>query len=349
MKDLKYLLAYIIPFLAYLGIYLGGYWSFVTPFFAFGLVPIFELLGPKYTDNYSPEEESSRVLNRFFDFLLYLNVPILFALLWFYFSQLAAGNLATYEIVGITLSVGITIGTIGINVGHELGHRHTWYEQLMSKTLLLSALYMHFIIEHNRGHHKNVATDKDPASAKYGEILYLFWIRSTISSYFDAWRLENNRVKKMVGSAFSYKNEMIWFQLIQISYLVSIGLIFGWTIVPFAIIAGIIGFLELETVNYIEHYGLRRKQLASGRYEKVSPRHSWNSNHEFGRILLYELTRHSDHHFKANRKFQILRHMDESPQLPYGYPTSVVLSLIPPLWFAIMNKEVKRYQAASIN
>ena len=328
-----------------MGLYLGGYWSFLTPLFAFGLVPIIELLGPKYTDNYSPDEENNRLLNRFFDFLLYINVPILFALLYFYFNQLAIGNLATYEVVGMTTSVGITIGTIGINVGHELGHRNTWYEQLMSKILLLSALYMHFIIEHNRGHHKNVATDKDPASAKYGEILYFFWIRSSIGSYIDAWKLENNRLRKSVGSALSLKNEMIWFHVIQISYLVLVGLYFGWAIVPFAILVGVIGFLELETVNYIEHYGLRRKQLASGRYENVSPRHSWNSNHEFGRILLYELTRHSDHHFKANRKFQILRHMDESPQLPYGYPTSIVLSLFPPLWFAIMNKEVKRYQS----
>ena len=346
MKDLKYLLAYIIPLLAFIGIHLGAYWTFAVGAFAFGLVPIIEYIGPKYTDNFDATEESNRLVNRFFDLMLYLNLPILYLLLWFYFDRLADGGLAIYEIVGMTLSVGLTIGALGINVAHELGHRNTWYEQLMSKLLLLPALYMHFIIEHNRGHHKNVATDEDPASARYGEILYVFWIRSTIGSYLDAWKLENNRLKKLGLSPWNIKNEMIHFHFIQLGYLLLIGSVFSWTIALFAIIVGVTGFLQLETVNYIEHYGLRRKKLPSGRYENVEPRHSWNSNHELGRILLYELTRHADHHFKANRKYQILRHMENSPQLPYGYPTSILLSMVPPLWFAIMNKEVNRYQTS---
>ena len=140
---------------------------------------------------------------------------------------------------------------------------------------------------------------------------------------------------------------MIWFQLIQVAYLVGIGLYFGWSVVPFAIAIAIIGFLLLESVNYIEHYGLRRKKMASGRYETVKPHHSWNSNHEMGRIFLYELTRHSDHHFKATRKYQVLRHFDESPQLPWGYPASVLMAMVPPLWFRVMNPLVERIEAQS--
>jgi alkane 1-monooxygenase len=124
-------------------------------------------------------------------------------------------------------------------------------------------------------------------------------------------------------------------------YLIGVGLIWGPTVACFAIGTAIVGFLLLESVNYIEHYGLVRKQLASGRYEPVTPRHSWNSNHELGRIFLYELTRHSDHHYKATRKYQVLRHMDESPQLPLGYPTSILMALVPPLWFKKMNPIVK--------
>jgi alkane 1-monooxygenase len=135
----------------------------------------------------------------------------------------------------------------------------------------------------------------------------------------------------------SWANGMIRFQVYQAAYLVAIGFIFGAPSVLMAIGFGVFGFLLLETVNYIEHYGLRRKQLANGRFEPVLPHHSWNSDHELGRIFLFELTRHSDHHYKATRPYQILRHFDESPQLPFGYPLSMITSLVPPLWFAMMN------------
>lgn len=344
MKDLKYLFAYIAPLAAFLGIYYGGIWSPGALYVAFGLIPLLELFSNGSTQNLNAEEAENRLSNRLFDWLLYLNIPILFVLLGYYFSTIATGGLTTFEVVGITCNVGVMVGTIGINVAHELGHRNTASEQFMSKLLLMSALYMHFFIEHNRGHHKNVATDKDPASARFGENLYGFWLRSTWGSYQHAWALEHNRLAKKGQSIFSWHNEMLRFQIIQILYLLSIGAFFGWMVVPFAIYVAIFGFLLLETVNYVEHYGLRRQKLASGHYEKVSPHHSWNSNHELGRIFLYELTRHSDHHFKANRKYQILRHMDSSPQLPHGYPVSMILSMVPPLWFALMNKEVKRYQ-----
>ncbi|MEM9822117.1 MAG: alkane 1-monooxygenase [Bacteroidota bacterium] len=348
MKDLKYLLAYLAPLAAYLGIYHGGIWSPGSIYIGFVLIPALELFHSGSKVNYSNEEESSRLSNQVFDWLLYLNIPLLFGLLPYYFTTIAGGGLTTLEITGMTFSVGLLVGTIGINVAHELGHRNKKHEQWMSKLLLMTALYMHFFIEHNRGHHKNVATELDPASARYGESLYTFWIRSTVGSYLHAWKLERERLAKQQIPSFSWQNEMVWYQLIQIGYLIGVGLLFGWAMVPYAIAVAILGFLLLETVNYVEHYGLRREKLASGRYENVSPQHSWNSNHELGRIFLYELTRHSDHHFKANRKYQVLRHMDISPQLPYGYPFSMLMSLIPPIWFAVMNKEVKRFQVASL-
>jgi len=344
MKDLKYLFALTAPLAAFIGIYYGGWLSLGVVYVAFFLLPVLELFLPGTDENLSTEEEDTKLKNRLFDFLLYFNIPIVYMLIGFLFFRLQGGGLATYEIIGMILNVGVTIGAIGINVAHELGHRVTKYEQTMSKILLLPNLYMHFFIEHNRGHHKNIATDEDPASSRLGENLYAFWWRSVIGCYRSAWHLEAQKLERAGQAFYSWNNEMIRFQVIQLAYLLAIGLVFGWMMVPIAIVVAIIGFLQLETVNYIEHYGLRRKKLASGRYEPVKPTHSWNSNHELGRIFLYELTRHSDHHYKATRKYQVLRHFDESPQLPYGYPMCMAMSLIPPLWFGVMDKKVAEYQ-----
>ncbi|MFK8007006.1 MAG: alkane 1-monooxygenase [Saprospiraceae bacterium] len=339
-KDSKYLLAYLSPLSAFAAIYYQGYWSYATVVLAFAIIPLLDYFSPSSEKNLNEEEEESKLSTTIFDWLLYSNIPILWLLILYFFSTISTGGLETFEVVGMTWSIGIIVGTIGINVAHELGHRVKRSEQFMSKSLLLSALYMHFFIEHNRGHHKNIATDEDPASSKLNENLYSFWVRSTFGGYQSAWNLEKEKLKKQGASFFSLKNEMLVFQLIQVAYLVFVGLYFGWFVVPFAIIIAITGFLLLETVNYIEHYGLRRKKLPSGRYENVTMQHSWNSNHEMGRIFLYELTRHSDHHFKATRKFQVLRHFDESPQLPYGYPGSMLISFLPPLWFKLMNDKV---------
>ncbi|MEM9917564.1 MAG: alkane 1-monooxygenase [Bacteroidota bacterium] len=343
MKDLKYLLAYLLPLSAGLGIAWGGVWSPGAFYVGFVIIPLLELFLPKSTDNHPPEEEPQKSKRLFFDVLLYLNVPILYGLLWFYFETAFSGLKSGWEIAGMTASMGVLIGSIGINVAHELGHRKHWFDQTMGYLLLLPALYMHFTIEHNFGHHKNVATDKDPASARYGENIYAFWLRSVSGVYMNAWKIEARQLTQRGKAVVSIHNQMIFFQLLQLAWLLTIGLYYSWAIMGLAITAAIVGFLQLETVNYIEHYGLRRKQLPNGRYEKVLPIHSWNSDHELGRIFLYELTRHSDHHYKASRKYQVLRHFDESPQLPLGYPGSIILSLVPPLWFRLMNARVPQY------
>lgn len=340
MKDLKYLVAYILPLTTALGLYWQGAWAWATVLLIFGILPVLELWTPSSTQNIPPLEEDTRSKRWFFNILLYLNAPLLFILVGVYLMQVATGTLSVPEMIGLTLGVGLVVGTCGINVAHELGHRQTRSEQLISKVLLLPALYMHFFIEHNRGHHKHVATPLDPATAKKGETVYGFWVRSVLGSYRNAWRLEAERLKKESKSFWNAANEMLWFTFFQIGYLLAIALLLNTNALIGAIAIAVIGFLLLETVNYLEHYGLQRKQLASGRYEPVQPEHSWNSNHELGRIFLYELTRHSDHHFKATRKYQVLRHLDESPQLPYGYPTSLLMSLVPPLWFYVMHRQL---------
>lgn len=316
--------------------------------FVFVLVPLLEWLLPQSSQNTAPEDEERRAGVLFFDLLLYANIPIVYGLCFMAFQVGSSASLSASEYVGIALSVGIVVGANGINVAHELGHRNSIFEQNLAKILLLPALYQHFIIEHNRGHHKHVATDADPATARYGEWVFTFWGRSVYGSWRNAWQLERERLQRQGQTVWSMDNMMLRFVVYQALWLITVGLLFNLKGLVMALAAAIIGFLLLETVNYIEHYGLRRRLLASGRYEPVSPAHSWNSNHEMGRIMLYELTRHSDHHYKATRKYQILRHMDESPQLPLGYPGSILLALVPPVWFAVMNPRVKILNDSSL-
>ena len=201
---------------------------------------------------------------------------------------------------------------------------------------------MHFYLEHNLGHHKNVGTQEDPATARYNQNLFHFWIESVIKQYFNAWVIQLRLLSMEKRSFFSVKNDMFFYTIFQIGYLIFLFQIFGLMGMVYGIIVAVISFLFLETINYIEHYGLKRKKLPSGRYERVEKFHSWNSNHIVGRIVLYELTRHSDHHYKSNKKYQILENINESPQLPFGYPTSMLLAIFPPLWFHIMNKRIPK-------
>ncbi len=344
MKDFKYLIAYIAPLAALVGIYLGGLFTFGAFLVGFAIIPIFELfLSPK-VENHVQEQEESRTQNTFFDVLLFLNLPLYFCILIYFFYAVSTRSYSFMEYLGLTLSIGTIVGTIGINVAHELGHRKTRAEQLMALSLLMTALYMQFYIEHNKGHHKNVATDEDPSSARLNETIYAFWMRSISQAWLGAWHIESKELTVGGKSFWTLSNKMIQYTCIQILYLISVYMFFGSTALLFAVFVAFIGILLLESVNYIEHYGLRRNKSASGHYEPVREIHSWNSDHQLGRIFLYELTRHSDHHYKSTRKYQILRHFDESPQLPYGYPGSIVLSLISPLWFSIMNKEVAKLQ-----
>ena len=341
MKDLKYLCALSIPIFAILSIYLQGYYSFITPIYVFGFVPIVELFTSSSTKNLDQHSRLSKSKKKLFDWLLYINLPIVYIILFYALFTITKTPLLIYEIVGIVFSTGIVLGANGINVGHELGHRFT-KERYLAKLLLLPSLYMHFYIEHNFGHHKNVATKEDPATAHYNQPIYLFWFTSTIGQYISAWRVQIKLLKNNKLSFLSYKNDMLYYNIIISVYLYFIFIIFGLFGLLISISCAIVGFLLLETINYIEHYGLLRKKKSSGNYERVKEIHSWNSNHLLGRILLFELTRHSDHHAKASKKYQLLDHHTQSPQLPFGYPTSMVLSLFPPLWFILMNKRIPK-------
>jgi alkane 1-monooxygenase len=160
--------------------------------------------------------------------------------------------------------------------------------------------------------------------------------------YLSAWHIAADEQKKKGKPALHFSNQMLQFQLLQLLFVSAIFIFFGWMVLLSFFVAATIGFLLLETINYIEHYGLERRKTEKG-YERTMPEHSWNSSHVLGRLILFELSRHSDHHYLASRKYQILRHHDQAPQMPTGYPGMVILSLFPPLWFAIMNRRIDRY------
>ena len=342
VSSLKYLSVFSIPIVAWIAFNSHSYWTYLTVVEVFVLIPFIELFIKPDESNMEAAEEELIRKDPIYDWMLYLTVPILYFFLFIYLQKMSTEILPLSEVIGHTLTMGILCGGLGINVAHELGHRSTKHEKTFSKMLLLCSLYMHFFIEHNRGHHKNVSTEDDPASARFGESLFAFWFRSIVFSYISAWKIERSRLVKNGHSFFSVRNEMLAFEIIQTSFLLLIWYFFGLTSLLLFFAAALVGILQLETVNYIEHYGLSREKKKSGNYERVMPWHSWNSNHIIGRLMLFELSRHSDHHYLASRKYQILRHHGDSPQMPTGYPGMMVLATIPPLWFYVMHRQIKK-------
>ncbi|HMX80551.1 MAG TPA: alkane 1-monooxygenase [Ferruginibacter sp.] len=345
-RAFKYLSPLTLYVLAWFAFSSQGWLTWSPMLYAWVLLPFIELFLKPDEKNMSAAEEELARHDRTYDLLLYIIVPLQYLALVFFLYSMKSHELAWWEMTGRIFSMGLLCGTFGINVAHELGHRVNPFEQVLAKALLLTSLYMHFFIEHNKGHHKHVATPRDPSSARYNEPLYTFWFRTVFLSYLSAWNIANGEMKKKGLPALHWKNEMLQAQLMQLLFITCIALVFGWMITLYFLAAATIGFLLLETVNYIEHYGLQRKQTAGGTYERAMPEHSWNSNHILGRLMLFELSRHSDHHYLASRKYQVLRHHDDAPQLPTGYPGSMLLALVPPLWFYIMNRKIRKMKTA---
>ncbi|MFZ8933439.1 MAG: alkane 1-monooxygenase [Bacteriovoracaceae bacterium] len=328
-----YLFAFTISGFLLLSLYSSGIYTYSLLFYAFVLLPILEYI--LSTSNETPKENTA-----FNDLMVYLQLPLLAFSSYLFLER--APHVDIFERVGMIISMGIGIGVIGINVGHELGHRSSKWEQLLSHLLLLQSHYLHFLIEHNRGHHRYVATPEDPASAPKGMSVYFFIPRSIFMGIRSAWRLEKKRLRTKNKSLWSPSNLMLVYIFYQLVFVLFIIYFFGLQAYIFYFLAAVLGIFLLEIINYIEHYGLLRQKLSNGRYEKVRPCHSWNSDHLVGRSILFELTRHSDHHENPNRKYPTLRSMNDAPQLPFGYPTMVLVTLIPWLWFRLMNHRIPK-------
>ena len=342
MDKMKYafLVAYLVPCLVVAGYVLGGWWHFLTPLVIFVLVPLMDLLVGTWKINL--EEDHYRQLKDvlYFRLITYAYVPCQFALVGWAAYIAASGSLQTFEWVGFVISTGIVSGGIGITIAHELGHRTGRFEQNLAKALLSMVWYMHFFIEHNQGHHARVATPEDAATARFGESFYAFYPRTVSRSFGHAWSLERRRLERRKLNFWSYHNQMLWFLFWPALLSVVLFLVWGPLALAFFLIQSVVAFSLLELVNYVEHYGLQRQQTGPTSYEKVRPVHSWNAAEVVTNSLLFNLQRHSDHHANANRRYQTLRHFEESPQLPTGYAGMILLALVPPLWRRVMDGAV---------
>lgn len=348
LKKLGFFIAFILPALTVAGHYLGGTWNFLTVGFAFILLPLIDHLAGINTDNVAETEVKVKGEEFYYRFVTYVWTYVQLAfVVWGCYAVTTSRIQTPVEWIGFVLSFALVTGGIGITVAHELGHKKSALERFYSKALLFTVYYTHFYIEHNRGHHVLVATPADPATATKNESFYHFWIKSVFKGYAHAWKLECESLAKKNLPVFHWRNSMIWYTILPGLVCITVTLFastladtFLWQIPVFFFAQSILAFTLLELVNYVEHYGIARKELSPGRYERVNPTHSWNASHLISNFFLFQLQRHSDHHVNAIKRYQVLDHYDESPQLPFGYPTMIMVALVPPLWFSMMNKRL---------
>ncbi|MGW5313436.1 alkane 1-monooxygenase [Nocardia thailandica] len=292
-------------------------------------------------DGSNPRDEDYEALSRdrYYRWCTYLFLPIQLIGLVIACAMWAGDELDLVDKIGLAATVGFVSG-IGINAAHELGHRVERAERWLSKIALAQSGYGHFYVEHNRGHHARVATPDDPASARLGESLYRFLPRSVIGGFRSAYALERDRLARRGRGWWSPHNNILQAWAMSAVLFGSLVAVWGPTLIPWLIVQAVIGVGLLETVNYVEHYGLLRRRRPNGNYERCSPRDSWNSDRLVTNIFLFHLQRHSDHHANPGRRYQTLRSSTESPQLPAGYATMILLAAIPPLWRRVMDPMV---------
>ena len=354
LRKIGFFTAFIIPGLVIAGYYIGGYWNYLAIIFSFLLIPAIDQWVGVDTSNVPADEARHKGEEFFYRFVTYCWAYFQFSFVIWGAYVVTQGKLSNaLEWFGFVLSFALVTGGIGITVAHELGHKKSNLERFYGKALLMTVCYMHFYIEHNRGHHVYVATPEDPATARKHESFYAFWVRSVFGGYAHAWKLEKESLARKGQSQLSVHNEMIRFALLPFVFCAGMMVIFSfyagritWEVPLFFFAQSFIAFTLLELVNYVEHYGISRKEISPGRYERVNPLHSWNASHLLSNFFLFQLQRHSDHHAFAHKRYQVLNHYDESPQLPFGYPTMIIIAMVPPVWFALMDKRLERWQTA---
>ncbi len=345
-KRVLWMSSLLYPLLAVSGIGLyqltGNEWWLVTPLVAiYGGASLFDwLLG---VDQSNPPEELVPQLedDAYYRWLPMLTVPMHFVVL-VVLAGFLAGHVDVLSLPGmfiITLTAGLYSG-LGINTAHELGHKKTELERWLARIVLAVPAYGHFCVEHNRGHHRYVATPEDPASSKMGENIYAFACREIPGAFRRGWEAEAERLTRQKKSVWSTENEVL--QSYALSVLFQGGLIyaFGWVMVPFLVVHNFYAWWQLTSANYIEHYGLLREKRANGSYEHCQPYHSWNADFIASNLLLFHLERHSDHHAHPTRRYQSLRSFPNLPSMPTGYFGMFLLALVPPLWYWLMDQRL---------
>lgn len=329
-------LAVIVGPLAHLLGATSQLWFFVSlAFFYIGVPLLDKLLGE---DLSNPPESAVPALEAdgYYRAINYAVVPVLWFGMLFNCIFLATHDLPWYSWLATVVVTGSMLG-FGLNLSHELGHKKDWLGRKVGLFNTALGGYGHFSIEHNRGHHRHVATPEDPASSQMGESIYRFMFRELPGAFFRAWDLEAERMQRQGRSTWSLDNEIVQAGLLTLALYGGLIALLGPAMVPVLLLVAFWGAFQLTSANYIEHYGLVRKKLPNGRYEACQPRHSWNSNHIVSNLVVFHLQRHSDHHAHPTRSYQALRDFTDLPRLPSGYFGMFLAAYVPPIWFRLMN------------
>jgi len=349
-KRLGFLIVFVVPALmpaaAWLGQVIGnpGLAAWFPLFFLFVLLPLCDYaLGH---DPRNPEADTRVQLeaDRWFRAMTLAALPVQVGVLAWSGSHFAEAGFGALGGAGWLLSQGIVGGVLAINVAHELIHKQSRLEQFAGGGLLASVGYHGFKVEHVRGHHVHVSTPRDASSARHGQSLWHFLPRALLRNTFNAWRLESDRLQRLAQPWWHWRNELLGWSALWLTMAAAFWLWLGWIGLAFFLAQGFFAACSLEIINYIEHYGLERRALADGRYERTTHLHSWNSDYALSNLFLFHLQRHSDHHQTPRRRYQVLLHHADSPQLPGGYAAMFVLSMFPPLWFAAVNPRIEKFR-----
>lgn len=343
-KKYLWLLSTLLPLVA-----LSGMWLFewlnqllllaVPLLFIYLLIPALDLVFS--TDESNPDEEQVQNLEQdsYYNWVLYLMLPLHFFVFYVLVEYLVINQLGFWAEAMVVLTLGV-FGGLAVNLGHELGHKKDRVSRNLAKLALASGAYGHFNIEHNAGHHREVATPEDTASARYGESIYQFVWREYPGGIKRAWRIEKARLARKGLPWYSRDNQILHSYAMTLLIYGLLTYWLGWEALFIMLVHAPIVWWQLTSANYIEHYGLLRQKEGTGKYEKCQPKHSWNSNHLISNLVLFHLQRHSDHHANPARHYQSLRHFVDAPQLPTGYMGMFLLAYVPPLWFKVMDKKL---------
>ncbi|MFT3806759.1 alkane 1-monooxygenase [Arenimonas sp.] len=351
LKALAFLLVFAVPAQMPLAAWLlsrapDAQWLTWWPlFFLFVLLPATDYSLGHDAANVPAEREREVALQPWFRALTLLALPVQLALLAWSGAWFVQAELGWFGNIGWLLSQGVVGGVLAINTAHELIHKDGRLEPLFGGLLLSSVGYHGFKVEHLRGHHVHVSTPEDASSARLGQSVWHFLPRAMWRNTLNAWSLEALRLRKLGHSPLSWRNELMWWTAAWLALAAAFFFALDGKGLLFFLAQGVIAAGTLEVINYIEHYGLERQRLADGRYERTTHLHSWNSDYALSNLLLFQLQRHSDHHAFPKRRYSILRHHADSPQLPGGYAAMFVLALFPPLWRRVIDPRVLRFRA----
>ena len=317
-----------------LGLIINPSWS-ISPFiWVFVLVPLIDLALP-----YLSKQDVDLTENVLHNFSILIILPCILFLIVFGLIVVSNSSISILVAAALGAAVGMSGGSIGITTAHELIHRQNKYMRGIGIILLVLCCYGHFRIEHVYGHHKHVATKEDPATARKGENFYFYFIRCVINSVISSWNIEKNILDKKNINALSLKNRMLHYFVLEIIFLFIAFFIAGINGLVFVFFHSFVSITLLELVNYIQHYGLERK-LQNGKYERFTDHHSWNSRHISANWSTFNLGLHAEHHQSASKHYPLLSQKEKVIEMPANYSIMLIMALIPPLWFFVMNRKL---------